>query len=390
MDAERFQGQLRIAVQDEEEVKAFVEDFVIVRLTHIVGRLLALEDANGPAPTPREGPQLDWHDPLLLAESGVDLGWIADMADPAEAYLHVEAAMHGDSELVSQYLDMAFLSTKQRPVLFPVLRQARRPANTPRKALAEEAQRLNRILRWAAESGMTRGTFSRYREHVAIHGASQNVIARVGEIGARLAVRDAIEEIGADQIVDACGDPLPEDVRTPIEVYRHYYERSSPERAVSALLLRNGRAVVFASDPDIAIFQSLGERYSTAAEARSAWEDVRRDVSGRSRRVHVFAEGEVKTATDRQSLHERLALGSRETRQEVRTDRFLMMAILVPDLFDPRGGRRRRGAGLVSRDVERFSDVFNLHFAWGYGGLRAKHAEHWSGFHTRIREWCLR
>ncbi|MDR6829611.1 hypothetical protein J2X48_003735 [Bosea sp. BE271] len=155
-----------------------------------------------------------------------------------------------------------------------------------------------------------------------------------------------------------------------------------------AALLRNNRAIVFPSDPDVAIFTRLdGERYRTAIEAYSAYEAVRRQPALRRQQIHEFVVGEVKTATDPNNLHERLALGSRETRDEVRTDRFLMMAVLTREIL--RGGTgQRSGRSLESRDVERFSDVFNLHFAWGWDGSRITHANHWETFRSRVRQWC--
>ena len=68
--------------------------------------------------------------------------------------------------------------------------------------------------------------------------------------------------------------------------------------------------------------------------------------------MHQSALGEVKTATDASNLHERIGLGSRETRDEVLATRFLMMALLTVDIVDPiREGRR----AMYSPEVNAFN-----------------------------------
>jgi hypothetical protein len=153
-----------------------------------------------------------------------------------------------------------------------------------------------------------------------------------------------------------------------------------------ALLLSSQRAVVFSSDPDIAIVSAIGgESYATAQQAAEHWaKRRRRNAEERSAELHQIALGEVKTSLDRASIHERLALGARENRDEVRARRFLLMAILTKDIVDPeRVGRR----ALYSRDAGRFQDVFNLYFAWGYDGIREDHPEHWDDFKNSLKRW---
>ena len=95
---------------------------------------------------------------------------------------------------------------------------------------------------------------------------------------------------------------------------------------------------MFSSDPDVSIFLPLtlpmsaavtskGKRksrvitYETpAAAALALYNEVRQRSSARRQSLHEFAVGEVKTATDPSNLHERLALGSRETKTEVSCD----------------------------------------------------------------------
>ena len=120
-------------------------------------------------------------------------------------------------------------------------------------------------------------------------------------------------------------------------------------------------------------------------QALEAWQVVRALPERRSDELHLFTVGEVKTATDPSNLHERLALGSRETRDEAGADRFLLMAVLTNDIVrSDRRGRRQ----LQSRDVTRFSAVFNLYFAWGWDDARASHPEHWGEFREQVARWC--
>ena len=101
--------------------------------------------------------------------------------------------------------------------------------------------------------------------------------------------------------------------------------------------------------------------------------------------MHQSALGEVKTATDASNLHERIGLGSRETRDEVLATRFLMMALLTVDIVDPiREGRR----AMYSPEVQRFQHVVNLYYVWGYDNARSEHADHWNDFKSQIASWC--
>lgn len=79
-----------------------------------------------------------------------------------------------------------------------------------------------------------------------------------------------------------------------------------------------------------------------------------------------------------------MGLASRETQTELRTDRFLMMAVLNRDILT--GGRQRRV--MNNRDLTRFSHIFNLHHCWGWDGGRTRHADHWDYFFASLRKWC--
>jgi hypothetical protein len=95
--------------------------------------------------------------------------------------------------------------------------------------------------------------------------------------------------------------------------------------------------------------------------------------------MHQAALVEVKTSLDVSNVHERLALGSREDREEAHAIRFLLMAALTTDILDPnREGRR----AMYSRDARRFQHVFNLYFVWGYDDARTRHEQHWQDFNV--------
>jgi hypothetical protein len=171
---------------------------------------------------------------------------------------------------------------------------------------------------------------------------------------------------------------------------QHGIAPDSSERPLKCLLLPNHRAVVFASDPDVAIIQSLQEPFHTVEEAWAVYSEVRSNSRLRAQRVHEFAVGETKTATDASNLHERMALSTRETRSERQTVRFLMMAILTGDLLSGAAGehgRRNTRAPMQSHEMPRFDEVFNLHHAWGWDGGRERHPAHWEWFKRRLKDW---
>jgi hypothetical protein len=253
-------------------------------------------------------------------------------------------------------------------------------------------------------------TFLAYHRNLGIHGASQNAGGAVGAMGAALAFFDALNEISPgciETIIGAAPSELPG--RCPEDIAGYLFTGSEKEREakrIRALGLTNGRFVVFSSDPDVSIFLPLtlpmsaavtskGKRksrvitYETpAAAALALYNEVRQRSSARRQSLHEFAVGEVKTATDPSNLHERLALGSRETKTEVSCDRFLLMALLTKDLIEGGSGKKSGRTPLQNRDTVRFSDVFNLHFAWGWDGSRERHPEHWDAFKSRLKVWC--
>lgn len=381
MSLREFAAQLERCAQSDEETLAFVEAFAKVRLKGTISRLLRA-DPRRLFHQSDDWLQPDWTDPRKLALSGIRPEAVAKHPDPESLYLHIDTAMAAGHPTLRVYLGMTGLSDKQCRVMFPILYRARTPADG--NELATEVQRLNGWLDWVRAEGVDPSIFPVYQRYIGIHGASLNSGGQVGAAGAAIAFHDALEDIGPGRIVDRVGGFVPAPVRTPLEVYDWLADGGRPPKA---LLLDNGRAIVFSSDPDVAIFQSLGSPYATAAEALAAYDAIRRQPAARRQAIHEFVVGEVKTATDLNNLHERLALGSRETRDEVRTDRFLMMAVLTMDLL--RGGSgQRSGRSLENRDVERFSDVFNLYFAWGWDGARKRHPEHWETFKAKLAGWC--
>lgn len=386
LSPQQFEEHLERCVMSTEEIRLFVEDLALTRLTLIMRELHELSTTATARTELRSETGADWSDASLLSQSGVEADWTVGLADPGSVYLHCSTALRGDWSLVRRYCEAAFLTEKQERVLLPYLRLARRPRVADDLILAG-VQQLNRILHRAVSYTVDWETFQLYRAHIRIHGASQNESANVGADGASLAIIDAIEEIAPGRVVDSHGARIPAGIRTPVEVARYRSERPRGSFAsLRAILLDNGRAIAFPSDPDIAIFQALGsEQFATARDAWEAFNAVR-TARDRASKLHLFAVGEVKTATDSSSLHERSALARRDP--DDRTDRFLMMAILPREFLFEEGGGRRRASSFFNRGVRQLAHVFNLYFAWGYDEARRNHPEHWGEFKRQLAEWC--
>jgi hypothetical protein len=374
------------------EIRKFVADFSEVRLRFIADQLRGIDEGIQDASEPLvdlqdavagEPADLDTADVTVVTKSITEADAISQLT--------VEDA-RGDWQKVRPMVGLTLLSDKQRRILLPTLGGRRAPGALADADLARDLQMLNDLLKKAAASGLTVKRYNEYASHLRIHGASQNIGGAVGTIGATVAIEDALNQLDPTCIIDRAGGPLPAGRRSPGDIYHTVYEQRRGNAVTRSLLLTNGRAIVFASDPDVAIISSLGVGFGAAEEARDAWEAVRANSNLWSNRVHVYAVGEVKTATDPQNLHERLALGARETSRELGAHRFLMMAILTPELLASDASRSPRSSGrapLSNRSVERFTNVFNLYFAWGYDTARSDHPVHWDDFVTRIGDWCL-
>jgi hypothetical protein len=323
----------------------------------------------------------DWDDPAKLLESGLCAAQVDANTRAGRRYLHIDVAA-SPAGLRARHLFLGFtgLSDKQQKTLFPGLK-SRSLSN--RLALSAEVARLNRWLDDVRADGFDPAAFITYQRSIGIHGRTQNLSGAIGAAGAAIAFVDAIRELQPDAIIDTVGELCPASVRSPEQVYSWLGE--APNRTVRALLLKNGRAVVFASSKDANIFEPLGrESFASAQDALSRFNAVAKNQRDRAQRLHEHAVGEVKTATDPANLHERMGLASRETQTELRTDRFLMMAILNPEILT--GGTQRRV--MNNRDLTRFSHVFNLHHCWGWDGGRERNPEHWSFFKNSLGEWC--
>ena len=224
--------------------------------------------------------------------------------------------------------------------------------------------------------------FVTYQRALGIHGGIQNLTGSIGATGAAIAFLDVIGKMDPTAIVSTEGSVPPPNVRSPQQIAD--WREAHATIPLKAILLKNGRALVFASSKDANIFQPLDGPYTDAADALQRFNEVRNDASRRRQKLHEYAVGEVKTATDLANLHERMGLASRETQTELRTDRFLMMAVLNKEILE--GGVQRRV--MNNRDLTRFSHVFNLHHCWGWDGGRERHPDHWNYFVRHVREWC--
>ena len=400
-----FAQQLARCAQSKEEAIAFMEAFARVRLLGITKALSAplreaIEAEETVAP--------DWSNSALLEESGIDPSVLATTNKPEAIFLHIDVAAARVKAAVSAFLDMSGLSDKQRSDLYPWLSSQK--GEISRDVLSDEVRRLNRHLAWVRTTGVQPETFLSYHRHLGIHGSSQNFSGQVGAMGAAISFIDALKEISPGCVVEIVGSSpsvLPD--RSP-EAIADYLttgtKKDTAAKQIRALVLSNGRFVVFSSDPDVSIFMPLvtlpagvtvsakgkiKEKYvaftSTGQAALHLYNEVRQHTDQRCQKLHEFAVGEVKTATDPSNLHERLALGSRETKVEVNADRFLFMALLTRDILEGGTGKKSGRAPLQNRDTVRFTDVFNLHHAWGWDGGRERHSEHWETFKDRVRVW---
>ncbi len=366
------------AAQTREETAAFIEAFAQITVACVKTDLLA--PIPPPRPTPA-APALDWTNQTLLTESGLTAVQVAAAAVAESRYLHIDLACAPAGRTAKgRFLDFTGLSPKQQKTLFPALCAAKPPSD--RATVSREVVRLNAWLDWIRADGFDPVAFIRYRQNLETHGRTQNVSGSIGATGAVIAFVDAIRELNAAAIIDNAGDIPPAGVKSPLEVFE--WREGNPNATTKALLLHNGRALVFASSKDANIFQPLGEPFTSAKDALKRFNKVKNDQAARSQTLHEFAVGEIKTATDLANLHERMGLASRETQTELRTDRFLMMAILNREILE--GGVQRRR--MNNRDLTRFSHTFNLHHCWGWDGGRERHPEHWRHFVDSVKTWC--
>ena len=400
-----FAQQLARCAQSPAEAVAFMEAFARVRLLGITKALSApmreaveAEDAIAPA----------WADADLLNESGIDPADLAATNEPERMFLHIDVAAARAKAAVSMFLDMSGLSDKQRGDLYPWLSSQK--GDVDRATLSDEVRRLNRHLAWVRTTGVQPETFLVYHRHLGIHGSSQNFLGQVGAMGAALSFIDALEEAVPGCVVEIVGSSPSVLADQSPEAIADYLTTGSKQeissKQIRALVLSNGRFVVFSSDPDVSIFIPLvplpktvvvpakgktKEKVVTFPSAGAAalylYNQVRQHADQRRQKLHEFAVGEVKTATDPSNLHERLALGSRETKVEVNADRFLFMALLTKDILEGGTGKKSGRAPLQNRDTVRFTDVFNLHHAWGWDGGRERHPGHWETFKDRVKVW---
>jgi hypothetical protein len=397
-----FNAQLERCGQSPEEVRDFVDGFSKVRLRYIARSMATLPtappmqpklSARGAAHPPITP---DWSDLEKLSQSGLTPAQIALNSDPDNDWLHIDVAMDlASHQKVAGFLAQTCLSDKQRRALFPGLSRKQFTSSEAQVRRRSDVPRLNAWLAWSRAEGISLALFGDYQKHLRIHGASQNAGGDVGAVGGAIAICDALLEVSPGAKLDFLGILPPTGQRDPVSVdtflRTHGISPESNERPLKCVLLPNRRAVVFASDPDVAIIQSLTEPFSTAKEAWRVYAEVRSDAARRNQRIVEFAVGEVKAATDASNLHERMALSTRENRSERQTDRFLMMAILTEELLvggAGKSGRRNTRAPMQSREMGRMADVFNLHHAWGWDGGRQRHPEHWAWLKRRLKEWC--
>ncbi|GAA0571912.1 hypothetical protein GCM10009416_08180 [Craurococcus roseus] len=367
------------AAQSHKEAVAFIEAFARVNI-EVIRRGLGTPAAE--VARAERGLRPDWDDPHRLLESGIHPEQVDEDVRAGTRHLHIDVAASASGVRATRaFLALTGLSAKLQSTLFPEL-SSQPPRDRAR--LSEEVVRLNAWLRWVRGGGFDPTAFITYQRSLTTHGKTQNLTGAIGATGAAIAFLDAIRGLDAAAVVDHAGEMPPARVRSPQEISD--WRAANAKATLKALLLRNGRALVFASSKDANIFMPLGGEapFADAADALARFNEVRNDQEARSQVLHEFAVGEVKTATDLANLHERLGLASRETQTELRTDRFLMMAVLNREILE--GGVQRRT--MNNRDLTRFSHVFNLHHCWGWDGGRTRHPDHWGHFVSSVRRWC--
>jgi len=366
------------APQSAQECRDFVEAFARVNIETLRGVMV---DSLAEATIAVHEIAPDWEDSAVLAESGLKDSPIDERVRSGEWYLHIDVAMSVKGTHATRlFLQLTGLSEKQQKYLFPALSATRR---TDRAAVSSEVQKLNHWLDWVRRDSFDPSLFIKHQESIKLHGRTQNTTGAIGAVGASIAFLDAIRTRNPTAIIDMVGaePPSRKEGQSPADVSRWRLANPAP---VSTILLHNGRAIVFASSKDVNIFMPLGKPFESATDAQFRFNSVRNDAQARQQVLHEFAVGEVKTATDNSNLHERLGLASRETQTELRTGRFLMMALLTKELLE--GGVQRRT--MNNRDLKRFSHMFNLHHCWGWDGGRERHPEHWEFFLGKIGTWC--
>jgi hypothetical protein len=329
---------------------------------------------------------LDWANADLLATAGIDITWLVGTPDPQRTFMHPDFITNENRWIfVRDYITASMVSDKASKVLFPNLYPRRRPRGVSNSELLEESKLLNHYLRLAHEAGFTGDRVVAYHGGVKTHSQGQNDSGAIGTVGAAVAIRDALDEISPGAVIDTYGNIPSSGITTPADIVKQM--SSTGYTSPKALLLSSQRAIILSADPDIAIVSRIGidRLYGSAEEAYKHWSQIkRRPAEQRSSILHQAAVGEVKTALDKANQHERIALAARELPSEVLVSRFLLMAMLTPDILDPqRKGRR----AMYNRDAPRFQDVFNLYFTWGYDSARDDHPEHWEDFKERIKQW---
>ncbi|WP_272700874.1 hypothetical protein [Desulfovibrio sp. Fe33] len=372
------------AAQSPDEILAFIEAFARITVGNIKNSL-STSIKNTHSDLGNQIP-LNWTESSILKACGLSAKQVGnDPEQAAERYLHIQTACTTSkyaTAIKKHFLKCTGLSKKQQKTLFPQLVAAKPSQDT--KAISQEVARLNEWLDWVRVGDFQPENFDVYRQNIKTHGQTQNVSGAIGTAGAVIAFVDAIRHLNPNAIVDSVGEIPPPNVRSPQEISDWRTRIGTTKSITKALLLKNGRSLVFATSKDANIFQSLDRPFTDATEALKKFNKVKNNQSARSQTLHEFAVGEIKTATDLSNLHERMGLASRETQTELRTDRFLMMAVLNREILE--GGIQQRK--MNSRDLTRFSHTFNLHHCWGWDGGRERHPTHWNFFLDNVKTWC--
>ena len=384
-----FEERTARAAMSPAEIRKFVGDFTDALVRLALPRIRAVDTIvqNFGIKFDSIAATLDWTNASLLATAGIDIAWIANTPTPERTFMHPDFVTDETKRpFIEDYIAASMVSEKTSKILFPNLYQKHRPKDAADSQLLEESKLLNHYLRLAHEAGFSGDRVVAYQGDLGTHSQGQNDSGAIGTVGAAVAIRDALEEISPGAVIDSYGAIPPSGSTAPADIVKQM--RSAGYISPKALLLSSQRAILLSAQPDIAIISRIGGgQYRSAEEAYAHWTQVKKQPrEERNSMLFQAAVGEVKTALDKNNQLERIALAGRDLGREVRADKFLHMAILTPNILDPK--RKGRNPIYISGEGgPPFNSVFNLYFTWGYDSARDTHPEHWEDFKRAIKTW---
>ena len=186
---ENFETRTARAGMSPEEIRAFIGDFTGALVKLALKRVVQV-DTETKAFEKRFDEiagGLDWSDPQVLAQAGIEQEWVEGHEAPHRTLMH-PAFVTSEARwvFVGDYLKISMVSEKLRKVLMPRLVRRRRPP-VENEVLLAEAKTLNHYLHLVQESGLTGDRIIAYAGDLRTHGQGQNDSGRIGALGAAVA-----------------------------------------------------------------------------------------------------------------------------------------------------------------------------------------------------------